>query len=64
MPVTTRSQTRQKLIQNQALIDKLNLSNPESPPILSEDDPAAGKPPCYLTWGRFLTEKNIRSLLE
>ena len=60
MPVTTRSQTRQKVIQNQTLINKLNLSTPESPPILSEDDPAAGKPPCYLTWGRFLTEQEYK----
>ena len=73
MSVTTRSQIRQKIIQNQTLINKLNLSNPKSPPILSDDDPADGKPPilsdddpadgkppCYLTWGRFLLEKEYK----
>lgn len=32
----------------------------EGPPILGPDDPAAGKPPCYLGWGRFMTQAEYR----
>lgn len=32
----------------------------EGPPILGPDAPAAGKPPCYLAWGRFMTQAEYR----
>ena len=55
MPVQTRNQTRQQQIYEQ------QLGSTDEPVIMSTDEPASGKPPCYLTWGRFLTEKEYHS---
>lgn len=32
----------------------------EGPSILGPDEPAAGTPPCYLAWGRFMTQVEYR----
>jgi hypothetical protein len=55
MPVQTRNQTRQQKINEQ------QLGSTDEPVIMAPDEPAAGKPPCYLAWGRFLTEKEYRA---
>ena len=55
MPVQTRNQTRQQKINEQ------QLASTDEPVIMAADEPAAGKPPCYLGWGRFLTEKEYRT---
>lgn len=54
MPVTTRAQNIQQQIDNQ------QLTTQEDPPILAPEDPPAGKPHCYLVWGRFMTDKEYR----
>ena len=55
MPVQTRNQTRQQKINEQ------QLASTDEPVIMAADEPAAGKPPCYLAWGRFLTEKEYHA---
>ena len=52
MPVQTRSQTH---------IQKLQLVSTDEPVIMPANESAAGKPPCYLAWGRFLTEKEYHA---
>jgi len=55
MPVQTRNQTRQQQINEQ------QLASTDEPVIMAADEPAAGKPPCYLAWGRFLTDKEYHA---
>ena len=55
MPVQTRNQIRQQQINQQ------QLGSTVEPVIMAADEPAAGKPPCYLAWGRFLTEKEYHA---
>ena len=58
MPVQTRNQTRQQQI------DEQKLGSTDEPVIMDATEPAAGKPPCYLAWGRFLTEKEYHASSE
>ena len=50
--VQTRSQTT-AIIQSQ----NDNLVTQRDPSILGSDEPATGKPLCYLAWGRFMTTR-------
>ena len=57
--VQTRSQTQSgsKTTQSSMVKEDQTTTEPsiEMSPIMGPDDPAVGKPPCYLSWGRFLT---------
>ena len=50
--VQTRSQT---LSAHQSSMENPTIDS--SIEVMGSDDPAAGKPPCYLYWGRFLTKE-------
>ena len=45
----------------QQQINEQKLGSTDEPVIMATDEPAAGKPPCYLAWGRFLTEKEYHA---
>lgn len=59
MPVTTRFQEKQK--QKQDEDEDKDKDKDKDPIILDPNDPPHGKPPCYLVWGRFMTEQEYRA---